>query len=275
MHMERFGRSWELLKACFAVLRDDKELMLFPVLSGFSALLVLATFALPLFFTQAFSQGFGLFGMLVAFAFYFSQYLVIFYFNAALVGAALKRLEGGDPTLSDGIAIANENITAILGYAAIAATVGMLLRGGRRRRGLEALVRSLAGMAWTLGTFLVVPVLVTRKIGPIDAIAESARLLKKTWGENLIGSAGIWLGFGIATFLYIAVSVVLVVLAAKAGMAFAIALGALLLLGLLLIGVVKSAIKAIYTAVLYRYAAEGAAPDGFDAQQLSLAFGAR
>ena len=121
--MERFGRSWELLKACFAVLRDDKELMLFPVLSGFSALLVLATFALPLFFTQAFSQGFGLFGMLVAFAFYFSQYLVIFYFNAALVGAALKRMEGGDPTLSDGIAIANENITAILAYAAIAATV--------------------------------------------------------------------------------------------------------------------------------------------------------
>ena len=44
--MERFGRSWDLLKACFAVLRDDKELMLFPVLSGFSALLVLATEAL-------------------------------------------------------------------------------------------------------------------------------------------------------------------------------------------------------------------------------------
>jgi hypothetical protein len=275
MHMERFGRSWDLLKACFAVLRDDKELMLFPVLSGFSALLVLATFALPLFFTQAFSHGFGLFGMLVAFAFYFSQYLVIFYFNAALVGAALKRLEGGDPTFADGIAIANENISAILGYAAIAATVGMLLRGGRRRRGLEALVRSLAGMAWTLGTFLVVPVLVTRKIGPIDAITESARLLKKTWGENLIGSAGIWLGFGIMTFLYILVSAVLVVLAAKAGTVFAVALGAVLLLGLLLIGVVKSAIKAIYTAVLYRYAAEGAAPEGFDAQQLSLAFGAR
>lgn len=273
--MERFGRSWDLLKACFAVLREDKELMLFPILSGFSAVLVLATFALPLFFTQAFSHGFGLFGMLVAFAFYFSQYLVIFYFNAALVGAALKRLEGGDPTFSEGIAIANDNISAILGYAAIAATVGMLLRGGRRRRGLEALVRSLAGMAWTLGTFLVVPVLVTRKVGPIDAITESARLLKKTWGENLIGSVGIWLGFGVATFLYVAASVGLVVLAAQAGTVFAVALGAVLLLGLLLIGVVKSAIKAIYTAVLYRYAAEGAAPEGFDAQQLSLAFGAR
>ena len=117
--MERFGRSWELLKACFAVLRDDKELMLFPVLSSFSALLVLATFALPLFFTQAFSQGFGLFGMLVAFAFYFSQYLVIFYFNAALVGAALKRLEGGDPTFSDGIAIANHNAINSANFASL------------------------------------------------------------------------------------------------------------------------------------------------------------
>ena len=175
--MERFGRSWDLLKSCIAVLREDKELLLFPVLSGLSSLLVLATFALPLFITRAFSDGFGVFGAAVGFAFYFSQYLVIFYFNAALVGAALKRLEGGNPTFSDGIGIANGNLAAILGYAAIAATVGMLLKSGRRRNGmLQSIVRSLAGMAWTLGTFLVVPVLVSRKIGPLDAIAESARL---------------------------------------------------------------------------------------------------
>jgi hypothetical protein len=215
-------------------------------------------------------------GAVVGFAFYFCQYLVVFYFNAALVGAALKRLEGGNPTVSDGIGIANANLPAILGYAAIAATVGLLLKSGGRRNGmLQTLARSLAGMAWTLGTFLVVPILVTRKIGPLDAIAESARLLKKTWGENLIGSAGIWLGFGIATFLYVLASVLLVALAAKAGAAYAVGLGVLLLAGLLLIGMLRSAIKAVYTAVLYRYAADGAASQGFDARQLQLAFGAR
>ncbi len=271
--MERFGRSWGLLKSCFTVLREDKELLLFPVLSSLSALLVLATFALPLFITQAFSDGFGVFGAVLGFAFYFCQYLVIFYFNAALVGAALKRLEGGNPSFSDGIGIANGNLPAILGYAAIAATVGMLLKAGRRRNGmLQSIVRSLAGMAWTLGTFLVVPVLVTRKIGPLDAIAESARLLKKTWGENLIGTAGIWLGFGIISFFYVLVSIGLVIAAAKVSGAFALGLGIVLGIGLLLIGIVKSAIGAIYTATLYRYATNGAAPEGFDTRQLSLAF---
>ena len=270
--MERFGRSWSLLKSCFAVLREDKELLLFPVLSSFSALLVLATFALPLFITQAFSDGFGVFGAAVGFAFYFSQYLVIFYFNAALVGAALKRLEGGNPSFSDGIGIANSNLAAILGYAAIAATVGMLLKNSRRNGMLESIVRSLAGMAWTLGTFLVVPVLVTRKIGPLDAIAESARLLKKTWGENVIGTAGIWLGFALIAFVYVLVSVALVFAAVQVSATFAIGVGIVLGIGLLLIGTVKSAIGAIYTATLYRYATDGAAPEGFDTRQLSLAF---
>ena len=273
--MARFGRSWDLFKTCFTVLREDKELLLFPALSGLASLLVTLGFALPLMLAGTFSNGIGWFGTAVGFAFYFCQYLVVFYFNAALVGAALKRLEGGNPTVSDGIGIANSNLAAILGYAAIAATIGMLLKNSRRNGMLASIARSLAGMAWALGTFLVVPVLVTRKIGPIDAITESARLLKKTWGENLIGSAGIWLGFGIATFLYVVASVLLVAMAAKAGAAYAIGLGVLLLAGLLLIGVLRSAIKAVYTAVLYRYAADGSAPQGFDARQLQLAFGPR
>lgn len=271
--MQQFGRSWGFLKSCFNVLFEDKELLLFPVLSGISALIVLATFALPLYITQAFSNGFGIFGVAVSFAFYFSQYLVIFYFNAALVGAALKRLEGGNPTFSDGIAIANANLNAILGYAAIAATVGILLKRGRRRQGmLESIFRSLAGMAWTLGTFLVVPILVSRKIGPLDAISESAMLLKKTWGENVIGTAGLWLGFGVISFVYILASIGLLIAAAGVSSSLAVGLGILLGFGLLLIGIVKSAIGAIYTAALYRYAVDGNAPEGFNSQQLSLAF---
>ena len=31
---EKFSRSWELVKASAAVLRSDKELMLFPLISG-------------------------------------------------------------------------------------------------------------------------------------------------------------------------------------------------------------------------------------------------
>lgn len=115
---EKFSRSWDLVKASASVLRADKELMLFPVLSSLATLLVLATFALPVFALKLFDHGFNVVGLLVGFAFYFCQYAVIVFFNSALVGAASIRLEGGDPTFSDGIRIARGKLPAILGYAA-------------------------------------------------------------------------------------------------------------------------------------------------------------
>ena len=47
--IEKFSRSWALVKASAAVLRSDKELLLFPALSALCSLLVLASFATPLF----------------------------------------------------------------------------------------------------------------------------------------------------------------------------------------------------------------------------------
>jgi hypothetical protein len=271
--MERFGRSWELVKACFGVLNDDKELLLFPIISSIAALIVMVSFALPLFFSGFFQHGAGPVGFVIGFLFYLSQYAVIFFFNAALVGAALIRLNGGNPTVSDGLSVARQNFGAIIGYAAIAATVGMLLKMKGERSGFVAnIIRSIAGMAWTMSTFLVVPVLVSQKIGPIDAIKHSATLLKKTWGENLIGTAGIWFGFGIASFLYIVVSIVIVIATAQLSAGLAIAVAVVLTFGLMLMGIVKSAISAIYTAALYRFATDGEAPKGFESQQMSLAF---
>ncbi len=70
----------------------------------------------------------GVMGFVVAFLFYLVQYVVIFYANTALVGAAMIRLNGGDPTVRDGFRIANSRFGAIIGYALIAATVGMILK---------------------------------------------------------------------------------------------------------------------------------------------------
>ena len=183
--MERFARSWDLIKACFGVLRDDKELLLFPILSGIAAIMVLATFALPLVFARVFDNGLMPFNLIVGFLFYLCQYAVIFFFNSALVGAALIRLRGGSPSFSDGIAVARQHIGPILGYAAIAATVGVLLKMKGKRSGFVAdAVRSIAGMAWTLSTFLVVPVLVSQKLGPIDAIKESADTAEENLGRE-------------------------------------------------------------------------------------------
>jgi len=276
---ERFSRSWGLIKASAGVLAKDKELLVFPLLSAGCTLIVAAAFVLPAFGMGAL-DGLGEGGgmtptvYVLAFLFYLVQYFVIFFFNSALVGAAMIRLEGGDPTLSDGLRIASSKALPILGYAAIAATVGLILRAIQERAGfLGRLVAGFLGVAWTLASFLVVPVLVARNVGPIEAVKESAVLLKKTWGENLIGQGGVGLVFGLIFLGLIIVGGGAIIAAATTGSGMLIGLVvAIVIIALLLAGLVQAALSGIYSAALYRYAVGAGDSQGFDAQLLGQAF---
>ena len=275
--MGKFARSWALAKASLAVLRSDKELLVLALVAALAALLVAATFVLPMF-------GLGLLERsgehpspllyLWGFAFYLVQYFVMTFFSAALVGAAMIRLDGGDPTVMDGLRIAAGKWRQILGYAAIAATVGIVLRAIQERAGfLGRIAVGFVGVAWTVATFLVVPLLVARDIGPIDAVKESAVLLKRTWGENLIGNGGIGLALGLLNFaLMLAGGGLVVFLLAQELHALAITVGVLVVLAVLLLALAHSALSGIYSAMLYRYAVAGNAPAGFDGALLRDAF---
>lgn len=277
--MGKFARSWALAKASMAVLRSDKELLAFPLLSALCAILVAATFLLPLFGFDMLdrldrSQGVPAGFYILGFAFYLVQYFVVFFFTTALVGAAMVRLDGGDPTIGTGLRIAAGKWTTILGYAAIAATVGMILRGIEQRAGIVGkFVAGFIGVAWTLATFLTVPVLVAQDVGPVDAVKESATLLKRTWGEGLIGNGGIGLVGGLAAVAVMIVGLALTGFLAKAGLAAAaVAVIVLSVLAVVGIGLVQSALGGIYSAALYRYAVNGDAPAGFDGVLLRNAF---
>jgi hypothetical protein len=274
---EKFSRSWDLVKASASVLRSDKELMLFPILSSLATLLVLATFALPVFTLKLFENGFNVVGAVVGFAFYFCQYTVIIFFNSALVGAATIRLEGGDPTFSDGLRIARSRLPAILGYAAIAATVGLILQSLKNRDNniIVRLIGSGLGAAWTLATFLVVPVLVNREIGPIDALKESIALLKKTWGENAIGNVGIGAAFGLIFVLVMLLGIVLAIAAWQVAPAAGITVAVVAVIALLVLGVTQAALSGIYSAALYRYAVANETPVAFQGMALEQAFSPR
>lgn len=208
------------------------------------------------------------------FLFYLVQYMVIFYFNTALVGAAMIRLDGGDPTVGDGLRIASSKLGPILGYAALAATVGMILRAIQERAGFVGRwVAGLLGLAWTVVTFLVVPVLVTRDVGPVDALKESASLLRKTWGENLIGNGGLGLVFALVYVLLAFVGVGLVLAVASTGSAVAIGvLVALLVVAFIVLTLVHAALSGIYSAALYRFAAVGEGSASFTPAVLTDAF---
>jgi len=271
----KLGNSWQVVKASAAVLSADKELVIFPILSGVMLVLVSAGFVAPFVVSeraQELAQGPAGWG--IAFGFYLVSYFVIFFCNSALVGAALIRLRGGDPTVADGFRIAFGKAGTILGYAFIAATVGMILRQLQERAGLLGrLVVGLVGLAWNLATFLVVPVLVTENVGPVDAVKRSMALFKKTWGEQVIGNFGVGAITGLIAFLLILTFIPLCFLAVATNSTAVIALtvGGFVF-ALVLLSLVSATLSGIYTAAVYRFAAEGEVGTTFHADMVQGAF---
>jgi hypothetical protein len=274
----RIANSFALVKASANVLKMDKELMVFPLMSGIATILVFASFIAPIFMIgpELFGEGeqVSYLAYSLGFLFYVVQYSVIFFFNAALVGAALIRLDGGDPTVSDGLAIASKRMGSIIGYAVIAATVGMLLRFIQERVGIIGkIVTGLIGMAWTLTTYLTVPILVTKNIGPIDAVKESAAIFKRTWGEQVVGN----FGMGVAVFLMglswtlVSCALVFFSIGVLGSVPVTVLMVGLMVLGYVFLSLFASALNGIYMAALYRFAMTGDTGH-FDASIMGNAF---
>jgi hypothetical protein len=272
---QRFSNSWKLAKASARVLSADKELMIFPALSAVMLVLVTAAFALPIILAKS-AEGIleGVGAYVIGFLFYLVSYFVIFFCNSALVGAAMIRLRGGDPTVADGFRIAFSRVGVIFGYALVAATVGMILRAIQERAGIIGrIVVGLMGMAWNLATFLVVPVLVVEDVNPIDAVKRSAALLKKTWGEQVIGGFSLGAIMFLATLLLFLVFVPLIILAiaSESPVMIGLVIGGFVI-SLLLLSLVNATLSGIYTAALYRFAAEGQVSQGFESEMVQDAF---
>lgn len=280
---ERLARSWELTKASLAVLSADKELLVYPLLSGLASMLVLATFAIPALLAgigdrlASGEDGARVLGTIVAFAFYVTQYFVILFCNTALVGAAMIRLRGGDPSVGDGFKVAFARLGTILGYAVVSATVGMLLRALAQRGGaLGRIASSMFGLAWGLATFLVVPVLVVEGVGPIEAVKRSAAYLKRTWGEQLAGNLGMGAVFGVAALVVGLAGVAGLVAAAAMGSGVLAAVVAVaMVVAFVALSLVSSALAGIYSAAVYRYAADGNAGGFFPERLVKDAFASR
>ena len=273
--MGRIQRSWDLAKASWAVLKADRELLVFPAISFVALVVVMITFIPIAIVGRAFNletREYSPAGVVIGFVFYVVSYTVAFYFNTALVGAAMIRLGGGDPTIRDGLRVASSRLPQIVGYALIAATVGMILRAISERAGIIGqIIIGFIGLGWSILTFLVVPVLAAEGLGPVAAIQRSGGLLRKTWGEQIIGGGGIGLVFGLLAMLVVLVGVVLaVVFASFSGFLAAVVVVATIL-GVGAIALVGSALGGIYTASLYRFATAGEA-GAFGDDALAAAF---
>ena len=277
--MSRFSRGFQLFKETFGILKKDREMLLFPILSGIVTILVVATFLLPLFFSGILTgilAGAGTsasspLAYVLLFFFYVVSYFIVIYFNTALVSCALIRLDGRDPTFMDGIHAASGRIGKILSWTLIAATVGLILRLIRSEgRGglLTTLVSAILGAAWSLATFFVIPVIVVDDVSGFAAIERSWNLFKSTWGETVVGSFSLGLIFIPAILLLLVGGAVAFLASFEAGLAIV----AVALLLWVVSAVLYGALQGIFVAIMYRYATTGEVPDAIDRSLVEGAF---
>ena len=278
--MNKIHRTWSLMSACWQILKKDKEILMFPFISGLCCLLLLASFAIPIYLTGTWeppksgadtSRQVMYYGTLVLF--YVCNYFVVIFFNCAIVACATIRMGGGDPTVGDGFRAAAARLPVIAGWALVSATVGLVLRIiEERSEKVGRFVAGLLGMAWTVVSFLVVPILVVENKGPLTALKESTQLLKKTWGEQLVGN----FSFGLLFFLLGIPAYALVVLGIVSGSgATTLLCIGLAVVYLIVLALVQSALQSIFQAAIYLYARNGQVAEGFQEEFLSGAIARR
>ncbi|MDD1702989.1 MAG: DUF6159 family protein [Methanoregula sp.] len=261
--LERIMRSFELVKASWRILMQDKKLLAFPIISGIVTLLVIATFIpLVIFSNGLFSLSTNtVTGIVCVFLFYLVCYFVVIFFNVGLISCVHAKLNGKDMTVKEGLSAAARHIGAIFAWAIIAATVGLILHMIEDRAGfLGQIAASIVGGVWSLVTMFVVPVLAFEDKGVVEAMKESVTLFKKTWGESVVGTISITLIF--AAIGIVGLLLMLATLFTGNPTLFIVALVLFIIL-IAVLAILASAMQGIFTVALYTYAKTGSAPGIF------------
>ena len=203
------------------------------------------------------------------FLLYLANYFVVVFFNVALVSAASSRLSGGSATINDGLKVAWQRKGKIFQWALLSATVGILLRMiEERASGLLRLMGGLMGMAWSLASYFVVPVLAAENMRPAEAVQRSAELFRNTWGEKVAGG----FSFGLIFTLLALPGAALPFLGKPLGPPGIAAGIVLAVLYWLLLAVISAAVQGIFVAALYRYARTKDVSAGFRREDFSMAW---
>ncbi len=273
---ERLSRGWDLAMESCQILRKDKQLLVFPILSGISSLLVMGSFIAPLWATgyieriaQRQEQWQSPLAWVILFAYYAVNYFVIVFFNSALVACALTRFRGGEPTVNDGLRVAVSRLPVIVAWALVSATVGVVLKLGESysKKGSEFL-SAIMGVVWSVATFFIVPVLVIENLGPIDAVKRSAKMIADTWGESFVADLGIGLVSFLAAIPGFALCIFGGMLIARGNAPVGAALLLPGILALILVSLISSVLEIIARTGLYLQAADEKVIRKFERQLL-------
>ncbi|MBV6440310.1 MAG: hypothetical protein EPGJADBJ_01975 [Saprospiraceae bacterium] len=268
----RLSNGWQLANLSFATINRNRSLLLFPLFSAISLVLVLATFFGGTFYfagdrIEALmddEQYGGLLGYGLIFLYYLVNFFVIVFFNAALIHCAIKVLNGEETSVSDGLSFAFSRIEKIFAWSVLSATVGTLLQMLQNAGKIGEFVASLLGIAWSVLTFFVVPILVYEDKGVFESVKASGQLMKQKWGESIAANVS----FGLFHFLGIIAAGVLFFLLSSASVILAIVVA---IATVLLVSTVITAARTVFVAAVYNHVT-GKPAGNFDGDVLDSVF---
>lgn len=278
--MSRFQRTIALAKASWAVLKSDRSLALFPILSAIASIALIIVLAALGWFTKGTGTTDAAGNtqytanaatIVIGIGLYVGLAFIQTYFLAGLVGSANEVLEGRPTTVGQGMGIASSRVSRLLPWAIVSATVSWIMQSLEQRAGIVGrILIGFLGAAWSVLTFLTIPIILFENVGPITALKRSGTLTKSTWGENIFAQ----MGFGLLAIgpILVAFAIGFVGVASKT-LVIAVPLVAVAVVIVLATTVVISALSGIFRTALYRYATDGAIPGAFADTDLEHAFG--
>lgn len=272
--MNRFSTTWSLMKSSFSILLEDKKLLLFPLFSGTCTLILGLTFILPVmmpdqiyFFSTPGPVPENLVFLLL-FLFYYINYFVVIFFNSGAVLYTIRHIRGERPTIYGVFESLSGRLPHLLGWTAIAATVGIIINTIENQSDLAGrIVAGIIGLSWTVISFLVLPVMIIEQKGPIESLKESTAMLKRSWGEQLIGH----FSFGLIFTILIIGAGILIVPLFYLGNLFSFAGLILLIIFGIILGIFQWILQSIFMGTLYLYVRDEGLPGSFSRTQIDRA----
>jgi hypothetical protein len=283
---EAFGRSKRMFTESLAVIRRDKALLAFPVMSAMFTVAALVAFVFGAYFagffvvTDAGHHGAevqanvnAVLGYALLFVWYFVSWTIVLFFNVALIHCAKLHFDGQPVTASDGLKCAMSHLPRILAWAAVSATVGVVLQAiADKNKIVGGIVKWLVGAVWAVATFFIVPVMIYENLSLYASFKRSIELIAKSWGEAAIGNVGV--GYFMLLLALPAIIIAIVIAAVVPTVGIFVG-GGLLVAYMAFLCVLSSAITGVMRAALYNYASTGVVPSGMSQDVFALAFKAK
>ena len=256
--MTVFHAIVELSKASWRVLRKHPCLAWFPILSLASVIAILMLVA-PILMPGEDEE----MSWLSVYVLTALLYVTHVFYSVALTGEALRALRGETPSIPNGLATAVTRAPAIATFSVITATFGFFIGLlGRSTKVAVKLARALVNTAWSLATYLAIPVMVQERRGGLTSLRRSSDLFRRTWGETTLSEVGVRVLTAHLSLILVLIAFVLIELL---GDSLAVIVIIALAVGL---SAVIGALEAIYRSALYVFAAEGVIPEPFSGPEL-------